>query len=241
MTKLILDSDWPCAKLDPQSKNLITNSAKQKEIVAIARSRTFAIIKQLDQKRNQFVIDFLRDTSSLLQVFNSPSNDLFHTHDLSEMNFSGANFSAVYFGEPLPVGINLQRLNLRKANLSSANLWSADLRYTDLSKANLNNAILSYVNLKGTNIKNASFHSAILLAADFRQARGLTPEQFRGPNRPLMCNVGLPAHILRAGVKSTNPEDFDRINEILSDQFHLPLTQIQGLVETANHLDWEKY
>ncbi|MEM6255640.1 MAG: pentapeptide repeat-containing protein [Cyanobacteria bacterium P01_D01_bin.156] len=61
----------------------------------------------------------------------------------------------------------------------------ANLEKADLTGVNFQGAILAGVNLSG----------AILLSVDLRSVQGLTPEQLKGENPPLICNALLPSTI----------------------------------------------
>ncbi len=105
---------------------------------------------------------------------------------------------------------NLFDAYLRRANLFNADLHSANLLWVDLGRANLRSANLGAANLGAANLSSADLGSAILLSSSFRDAKGLTSQQFEGKEPPLLCNVALPKTI------QINPNrDCDKIPERL--------------------------
>jgi len=85
--------------------------------------------------------------------------------------------------------LSFQYCNLSYSNLSESNLSGADLQGADLSgawlcksnltRANLNMTDLPYASFRESNLEGTSLKGADIEAADFRNAKGLSPEQIR--------------------------------------------------------------
>ncbi len=96
--------------------------SKPGDVIAIlARARTLSAMRQLDGKRNSFLVQFLQDAGLIgaasRNIVNFEDADLSST-DLSYADLSGANLS----------GANLSDADLIAADLSNADLRNADLR-----------------------------------------------------------------------------------------------------------------
>jgi BTB/POZ domain-containing protein KCTD9 len=96
--------------------------------------------------------------------------------------FGGANFQRAYL-----VDTNLQEAYFWKANFKRANLVYANLQEADFEEANLQEAYLAEANLRGANLQGTNFtktdfctnYQIKTKCADFRGAKGLTPEQIK--------------------------------------------------------------
>jgi uncharacterized protein YjbI with pentapeptide repeats len=137
-------------------KENLRKSLADEEVRKIARVRTLTVMRQLDTRRKNYVLSFLRDASL---VANEKNESIV---DLSSADWSGENLE----------GVDLSNLDLTGSNFSKANLVRADLRKSKLENANLKGANLESANLWGISfrhvrIENTSFISAILYDADF--------------------------------------------------------------------------
>ncbi len=130
------------------NRGLLT-SKRGDEIRVIALIETLSAIRQLDGKRNSFLVQFLQDAGligkDLITLEDHNIIDFFFA-DLSDIDLSGANLS----------GVNLIYANLKDANLTNAIFYKADLIYTNLKDANLTNALLYNANLKDANLTGAN-------------------------------------------------------------------------------------
>jgi hypothetical protein len=77
---------------------------------------------------------------------------------------------------------NLSYSNLSESNLSGADMLGADLSgawlfKSNLTRANLNMTDLPYASFRQANLEGVSLKSANIEFADFREAKGLSPEQ----------------------------------------------------------------
>jgi uncharacterized protein YjbI with pentapeptide repeats len=89
---------------------------------------------------------------------------------LSQINFSGANFTKTNLH-----GANLEKVNLQEANLDQANLQAANLEQADLQEVIFSGANLQWANLEQANLQKATFSGtelqrAILTGAHLEEA-----------------------------------------------------------------------
>jgi uncharacterized protein YjbI with pentapeptide repeats len=126
--------------------------------VAIARTKTLTAIRLLDNKRNQALTEFLKDSDFLTKNENKPIISL----------------NDAYLGDVQLAKANLEYANLEKANLTKANLENAKLGFANLREANLKGANFKGVKLFGTNLRGAN-----LDGANFNDADDLTPAKIK--------------------------------------------------------------
>ncbi|EDX85018.1 Pentapeptide repeat protein [Synechococcus sp. PCC 7335] len=191
----------------------------------------------------------------------------FYDTDLSDVNFSNANLSGTNLrcadlsGADLNCAdlssadlseANLKYTNLSGANLIGANLKRAELRYADLSGANLKYTNLSGANLRcanlsrtdlncalirDANLSDANLSGALLFFINSREALNLEPLQLKAKPSPFLCNVALPAYAQQPNV---NPNrDCDRLPQLLSDRYGIPLEEAEEIVDEARQHQWE--
>ncbi len=134
----------------------------------IARARTLATLRGLDNDRKSMLIRFL-DEADLIQVGSTitiPIISLDGAHlreaDLREADLSGAHLSgADLYGADL-YGADLYGADLHRAVLSGAVLSGAVLSGADLSGADLSEAYLYLADLSGANLHLADLSGADL-------------------------------------------------------------------------------
>ena len=169
------------AYYDRMTELLLTHnlrgSTEYPEKRSIARARTIAVIRSLDNERNQQLFSFLK-ASKLIEPEN-PVIDLSQADlsraDLSSVDLSGADLSGATLRQAVLRNANLSGANLSKAdligaNLIGANVIKANLSRTSLTWANLRNADLSGVNLTWTNLTEANLTWTNLTEANLHQA-----------------------------------------------------------------------
>ena len=164
MTQLLLDDDWP-REIDFSNKDAIAQATRH-PIIVVARARTLAVLRELDGKRNGYVVRFLNEANILSFV-------PLYRIDLSKANLIGASLRAANFS-----GTDFSKAGLGLADLTGASLIAANFIATDLSKAKLNSADLSWAKLKEAdlsdakllkaNLSNAILSDALLYSADLR-------------------------------------------------------------------------
>ena len=129
-------------------------------LAAIAKARTLASLRELDNPRQIDLIRFLSE-SQQLKHFEFPGKKLdLRKVDLARANLQGANLGSA----------NLEGANLRKANLQGANLDYANLQGADLSEAELEEAYLDYAKLQGADLRFAELEGDFLNFANLEGA-----------------------------------------------------------------------
>jgi hypothetical protein len=152
--------------------------------------------------------------------------------DLGGADLSGANLSSANLN-----GSNLRCAGLRYANLSGADLRYANLSGADLRCANLSGADLNCTLLSDANLSDANLSGALLFFINSREVLNLEPLQLEAKPSPFLCNVALPTYAHQPAV---NPNrDCDRIPQLLSNRYDIPLEEAQGIVDEARQHRWD--
>jgi uncharacterized protein YjbI with pentapeptide repeats len=141
MSALLLEKNLRESKLDD-------------EVRTIARVRTLIMLCQLNTRRINYMLVFLRESKLI-------------TDDMSTniLTFSKANLSNVYLQ-----GVDFHSIDLNYAKLSGANLGEANLSGADLGRAFLSKAYLHGANLYGANLGGANLYGANLGGANLGEA-----------------------------------------------------------------------
>lgn len=121
----------------------------------VARVRTLATLRRLDQTRKVMLLQFLYEADLIIK-------------NKKVIDLRGADLS----------GINLRKVNLQRIDLSGANLGKADLMWAKLQEAvledtNLSQANLLQTNLCGTNLHGADLSEAMLFASKINETTQL--------------------------------------------------------------------
>ncbi|NEZ64746.1 pentapeptide repeat-containing protein [Leptolyngbyaceae cyanobacterium CCMR0082] len=157
--------------------------------------------------------------------------------NLSGADLSGANLSGADLISADLSGANLSGANLRYANLSGADLRYADLSGADLRYANLSGANLNCTLLSDANLSDANLSGALLFFINLREVLNLEPLQLEVKPSPFLCNVALPAYSKQPDV---NPNRAcDRMPQLLSTRYDIPLEEAQGIVDEARQHQWD--
>ncbi|MBN1920022.1 MAG: pentapeptide repeat-containing protein [Anaerolineae bacterium] len=155
-------------------KENLRESKPKGEVRSIARARTLAVLRALDETRKAQVVQFLYEShlidaaSPIIDLKNAdlreidlfrtdlPGICLSHAHlffaDLSEADLSSANLSGAGFLKADLAGIRLSHADLSDVSFPGVDLCGADLFHADLFNANLSAADLSVANLSGANL-----------------------------------------------------------------------------------------
>lgn len=191
MTNLLLDNAWPREEEKPGEES--------KGIIAVARARTLAVLRELDGKRKGALVQFLIESRAInfislskadLQGAHLENTDLSNADlrgaDLRNANLSSANLSSADLKNAICVGTILIDANLSDAFLCGTDLTHADLEVADLPRANLDDATICGANLLEVNFESASlvgvnFRSTSLKAAILRHAN-LSLSYFKDAN-----------------------------------------------------------
>src|SRR6266568_4089508 len=145
--------------------NKLRDSKPGDEVRNVARARTLTALHALDDRRNNLLIQFLREAQLLQRghAIVDLSNADLSDDNLRSIDLSGIDLSRVKLSKAKLEGANLSGAFLWGANLQRANLRGIKLDGADLSKANLHNAILeekslNKVRLSRTIMQNGSLH-----------------------------------------------------------------------------------
>ncbi|MBN8658546.1 MAG: pentapeptide repeat-containing protein [Anaerolineae bacterium] len=148
-------------------------TTKKAEVRDVARTRTLSIMRVLDTKRNNIIIQFLREAElvtnnkSILIKANMRGMNL-QGLNLGYLNLDGADLENADLQRAYLGHASLQRANLYYANLQNASLLGANLRGAELFDANLQNAFLKNANLQDANLGCANMRCAYLNGANMR-------------------------------------------------------------------------
>jgi uncharacterized protein YjbI with pentapeptide repeats len=128
------------------------------EVRVIALTKTLSAMRQLDGKRNRFLLQFLQDAHL---IGNHSANIVsFQNADMSSIDLRGVDFS----------GANLSGARLDMTDLSTSNLGDTDLSGAYLYKTNLDNTILNNTNFSSAILTNAFLISSFPIGAKFNNA-----------------------------------------------------------------------
>lgn len=172
------------AYLDHMSELLLKEklrTTENQEVRGVARTRTVSVMRVLDTKRNDLVIQFLREAKLVIDE-NSILNGAF----MEGMNLQGLYLAHVFLQGAILDEANLQGAildeadlqgaNLGDANMQEASLQSANLALADLWGANLQEAILGGANMQKASLQSANLTLAKMLDVDLREANLLEAE-----------------------------------------------------------------
>ncbi len=160
--------------LDKGLDGWVDGGAKgNREVRALARTRTLAALERLDPARKRLVVLFLME-ASLIQ--NAPGKE--PVIGLVGADLSGVDLTYSAAGDAQPY-----------ASVPVADLSSADLTYADLSGANLG-VVMHGTSLVGADLRGADFsgttlYDANLSGANLSGAMGKTAEQLEGQTSSL--------------------------------------------------------
>lgn len=149
------------------NRGLLTSKPSD-EIRVIALTETLTAMRQLDGKRNSFLVQFLQDT----HLIGNSKDDIvsFRFADISSTNLSNADLYGVDFRNANLSLTNLDSAIIFNANLSGANLYKSILIGASLKDANLSRTILIGANLIGAELFNVDLSGADLSGADLSHA-----------------------------------------------------------------------
>ncbi len=149
MTSLLLDYD------------LRKSEGIRNEVRSVARTRTLAVLRNLDGKRKGQLIKFLHESELIIGV--DPLIDL-RGADLREVDLQGAFLLKANMSEA-----DFQYADLRESNLKGANLWRSDLSHANLSKAHLSGAKISEAKLFDADMSQSVLGGTDLTASELNQ------------------------------------------------------------------------
>lgn len=144
----------------------LRESKPSDEVRNIARVRTLTILYQLNTRRINYLLTFLRESglitddakTSIVTLSQADLSKIdLHDVSLNKLDLSGTNFR----------GANLSGAWLNKTNLSGAIFSGANLSGANFSKANLSGAFFIGSNLNGTVFSNANLSRVSFSGANF--------------------------------------------------------------------------
>ena len=130
----------------------LRESKEKDEVRTLARTRTLAVLRNLDSIRKRYALQFLYDAGCVRG--DKPIVEL-DKADLNEANLEGI----------LLMGINLRRAYMNLANFKRSFLSGGDLSFARLNHAKLNHAIFEGANLSNAELKKANLEGAWLNGA----------------------------------------------------------------------------
>ena len=135
----------------------------------IAKSRSSAILRDLDVKRQELVISFLEASNLINRSNDNDGINLSHLN-LKNINLYGLNLEGAELTRTNLERANLRRVSLNNANLTFANLINAYLINAEIYNANLASARLTDANLESAHLKYAYLTDANLINANLKGA-----------------------------------------------------------------------
>jgi uncharacterized protein YjbI with pentapeptide repeats len=141
------------------------------EVRMVAKTRTHAVLRELDGRRKGMVILFLKDSNMIDReaVIDLAGADL-REASLAFANLKRVNLSEADLSKADLRGANLTRSYLSATNLTEADLRGANLGEADLFEAKLNGADVTRANLREANLSGADLRGSRLNDADIREA-----------------------------------------------------------------------
>jgi uncharacterized protein YjbI with pentapeptide repeats len=168
MSSFLLEKDLRLSTRDNATED-------SKEARNLARARTLTVLRTLDSRRKEQVMQFLMEAAlvqtvggkqPIVELSGAYLNDTdLVTADLGGAELSDANLSGAYL-----FGAELSDANLGSANLSGAILNAAYLFGANLSNADLSGAYVSRANLRSANLSDANLFGANLSDANLSDA-----------------------------------------------------------------------
>lgn len=171
------------AYIDKMSELLLEKKLRTTDAIEVrdvARTRTISVMRVLDTKRNDLVIQFLREAKLIID-----ENSILNGADMEGMYLQGLNFQEVFIQKANLAQINLEGAYLARANMTEVNfsvegdgalmhrrgdgfVKITNLDGTNFEGANLERASMTGVNLEGANMVRANLVGANLLLAFLR-------------------------------------------------------------------------
>lgn len=141
------------AYFDRMSELLLSNKLRlsnpKDEVRNIARTRTLAVLRNLDGERKGQVVLFLYEAK------------LINAED-PIVNLSGADFTETKLQNVALTEINLSKTNFSKANFSNAEIAKANIRNAQFTEVDFSNSKFNKVDFSYSNLRNARFENSNL-------------------------------------------------------------------------------
>jgi uncharacterized protein YjbI with pentapeptide repeats len=168
-----------------QMSDLLLNKGLRKakpdsEVFILAQSRTTTTLRELDPKRQDLLIQFLKSVNLYTpkKGYSLLENAYFGPTNLSKLNLSltnlfRANFNGAVLNQTDFMGTFLICAQFQNASLYKANLNGAELNRADFKGAVLNEADFFYAKLNETNFYQASLNRTDLNEAELNKSQPL--------------------------------------------------------------------
>lgn len=130
-------------------------TTKKAEVRDVARTRTISIMRVLDNKRKNLVIQFLREAKLI-----TDNTSILSDADMGGMDLQSLNLYDIYLHKVDLQYANLQKADLRGAILRDAILWSTDFRSADLRDTDLHAAEMQGADLREAKVTNEQLERA---------------------------------------------------------------------------------
>jgi uncharacterized protein YjbI with pentapeptide repeats len=142
---------------------------ENENVRSTAKSRTWIILSELDSKRNNSVLQFLKNTelNTWILVESNLSGADLRSCNLREFNLHDANLSKAKLNEASLGGANLSLATMNGVNLTKAQMWGTDLSGAILREANLTNTNLTTANLSEADLTSAKYNANTNWPDDF--------------------------------------------------------------------------
>jgi uncharacterized protein YjbI with pentapeptide repeats len=140
-------------------------TTRKKEVRDVARTRTLSIIRILDTKRSNLVIQFLREARLIIG-----RNSILRNADMRQMNLQNLQLQNIDMQNANLQGANMAGAKLDDSNLRGVNFVNAKLNHASLGGANLQDSILQLTQLEGANLTEANLKGSLIQMTNFQDA-----------------------------------------------------------------------
>jgi len=136
------------------------------EVRDVARTRTIAILRVLDTRRNNLVLQFLKEANLI-----TDDKSILNRAALQDMDLHGLAWGSAYLQGASLVDVYLEGTYLEDAHLEGAHLEGAQLMGASLVRAHLEGAYLDEAHLELALLREAHLKDAYLKDAHLKYAR----------------------------------------------------------------------
>lgn len=195
--------------------------------IVLARGRTIAALRELDQKRREELIAFLQASGLLRLDRNNKQQEpviSFKGQNLFELSFRRMDLTYTDFRNAKLNDVDLSYTNLGGADLSNAVLNGADLNSAVIRDANLSHVVFNKANLRSAILSNTDLSNAVLLSADFSESN-LEGANLKGARLNFIDPSG---GLRRAGIPNIN---FSKANLSGANLSGIDLSTVKHLTE----------
>lgn len=173
ISSIILDDNWP--EVDKKG-NLTHGSSKHKNILAIVRAKTLAVIPSLNKDNLEILIQFLGESRIIsivplrgIDLSNLKLKDIdFRNADISFADFSGAelenvNFSGARIQESNFMNSILKNICFSESDLKNSKFQFSQIDFSNFSKANLSKTSFEHADLQKVDFSNSDLTNSLFI------------------------------------------------------------------------------